>query len=384
MSNTVKVVAAMSGAEYELVKIAQEEKEDFKKNKNPTGLFPYIEVEDQGLGETNSIIRYIARTNPESGLYGKSLFETAKIDGVLDYALTYSSKMFPVFMTAVGRKQVTSNQHKANMEQWKNCLKHLEGLLNGNKFFVGDNITIADIRIVAAMVFPMRLLADPGLVKSIPNLVDLFNRVTADEKFKSVFGSNRIAKRPIKLNLLKEEKKKKEEKKVVKKEKKKEDVDPIELLPPTSMDLNQFKFWFINHEDREAAFEEFYKEKLDKEGWSFWDLRYIKYKGEGEFLYKTENLLDGFLQRAEPMGKHSYGVHMIYGEEPDLNIKGVWMWRGHDIPKLMKEHAQFEYYETKKLDIDNEADRQYIKEMWLVKDGPLKDGTPIQYWKYQK
>ena len=124
--------------------------------------------------------------------------------------------------------------------------------------------------------------------------------------------------------------------------------------------------------------------RLDKAGWSFWDLRYIKYTGEGEVLYKTNNLLNGFIQRAEPFNKYSFGVHMIYGEEPNLDIKGVWMWRGHDIPNLMLEHPQFEFYNTKKLDIDNEADREYIKDVWCAKDGPLKDGTPIQNWKYQK
>ena len=390
LSNIVKVVAAYSGLDYEIVKIQKDDLENYKATKNPAGLFPYMEVDGHGISETQAIIRYIARLSPDSGLYGKSLFQSAQIDAILDHMLFTMFKVGPAFYSAMGYMKSTQTEYKEAMDKFKESLRYLEGLLEGKDFFVGGAITLADLRVAAGLVYAMRVLMDPGFLKAIPNLHKHFLVISSQDKFKSVFGACKVAKRPIKVTFAKEEKKKKEEKKEkkeeVKHEEKKEEKvkDPLDLLPPTTMDLNEFKFWFINHPDRQAAFDEFYTSRLDKAGWSFWDLKYIKYKGEGEVLYKTNNLLNGFIQRAEHFNKHSYGVHMIYGEEPNLDIKGVWMWRGHDIPIAMLEHPQFEYYKTTKLDIDNEADREYIKEMWCAKDGPLKDGTPIQNWKYQK
>lgn len=386
MTNTVKVAAALSGADYEIVKITQEGKEEFKANKNKSGLLPYVEIEDQGLGETNTILRYIARQYPDGGLYGKSIFQSAKVDEVLDYAVTLTGSLFGVLQPLFGWKQVTSAQFKPAKEKFVGNLKHLEALLNGKDYFVGDSITIADIRIAAILTWPFKTIMDPGTAKQIPSLIAHFKRISANETFKSFFGTSHVAKRPIKIQFKKEEKKKapKEEAKKAPKKKAEKPKDPLTLLPPTSMDLNEFKFWFINHKDRDAAWEEFLKDRLDREGWSFWELNYIKYKNEGQLLYKTNNLLNGFIQRAEHFGKYSFGVHMIYGEEPNLDIKGIWMWRGQEIPQQLKDHAQFEYYNTKKLDIDNETDRAYIKDMWTAKDGPMKDGTIIQNWCYQK
>lgn len=386
MSNTIKVAAALSGAEYELVKIAQEDKENFKSTKNASGLFPYIEIEEQGLGETNSILRYIARSNPDSGLYGTSIFQSAQVDAVLDYAITVTAKMFPVAFTAFGYNKLTAAAYKVHNEQFKDTLKKLDAMLEGKEYFVGGALTIADLRIAGLLTLPLRILMDPGTAKQLPNLLAHFERVTGLEAFKDVFGAVKVAKRPIKINFVKEEKKKakKEEVKKAPKKKAEKPKDPLEALPPTSLNLNDFKFWFINHADRKAAFDEFVKEKFDREGWSIWDLQYIKYKGEGELLYKTNNLLNGFIQRAEHFGKHSFGIHMIYGEEPNLDIQGVWMWRGLEIPQQLIDHPQFEYYNTKKLDIDNPEDQAYIKDIWCAKDGPLADGTAIQNWCYQK
>ena len=390
LSNIVKVVAAYSGLDYETVKIQKADLENYKATKNPSGLFPYMEVDGHGISETQAIIRYLGRLSPDSGLYGKTLFQSAQIDAILDHMLFTTFKVGPALYSAFGFMKVTQAEYKDAMDKFKDSLRYLETLLDGKSFFVGDSVTLADLRVAAGLAYVMRMLMDPGFLKAIPNLHKHFLAISSQDKFRSVLGACKVAKRPIKVTFAKEEKKKKEVKKEEVKEEVKEVkkeakvVDPIELLPPTTMDLNEFKFWFINHPDRQAAFDELYTTRLDKAGWSFWDLKYIKYKGEGEVLYKTNNLLNGFIQRAEGFNKLSYGVHMIYGNEPNLDIKGVWMWRGHDIPTAMKEHPQFEYYNTTKLDIDNEADREYIKEIWCAKDGPLKDGTPIQNWKYQK
>jgi len=56
------------------------------------------------------------------------------------------------------------------------------------------------------------------------------------------------------------------------------------------------------------------------------------------------------------MRRHSIGVLGVFGEEPNFEVMGVFLWRGTDIIYPMKEHSQFEYFEKRKLDPKNEAD----------------------------
>lgn len=43
--------------------------------------------------------------------------------------------------------------------------------------------------------------------------------------------------------------------------------------------------------------------------------------------------MNGFIQRIDDkLRKHSLGAMGVYGEEPKLEIKGVFIWRGTEIP----------------------------------------------------
>jgi elongation factor 1-gamma len=178
----------------------------------------------------------------------------------------------------------------------------------------------------------------------------------------------------------KKEEKKKEEKKVApvaKPVEKEEKVkDNVESLPPTTFDLFNFKTFYVNHPDKRGeGVDEFFKQ-LDWEGWSFWHLFYEKYTGEGEKLYLTSNLLGGFLNRAEHTNKYTFGKIGIFGEEPNLDIKGLWLMRGQVLPDgLVKEHPQFEYYKTRKLDPrGNPEDEKLVRDYFSCKEGDVVEG----------
>jgi len=105
-------------------------------------------------------------------------------------------------------------------------------------------------------------------------------------------------------------------------------------------------------------------EMYDNEGFSLWKVKYDKYEGEGEVLHMTNNLLGGFIQRLDTFRKYSFAVHGVYGDEPKLDIKGAWLWRGVDIPFEIKDHVSYEYNFFTKLDITKEEDRKYVEDMW--------------------
>jgi len=53
----------------------------------------------------------------------------------------------------------------------------------------------------------------------------------------------------------------------------------------------------------------------------------------------------------DKMRKDSLCVLGTYGDEPKLEIMGVFFWKGEEVVKLMDEHPQYEYFDKQKLDI---------------------------------
>ena len=98
------------------------------------------------------------------------------------------------------------------------------------------------------------------------------------------------------------------------------------------------------------------KKQYIPEDYTFWFFHYDKYGDEGKVQYKTENLMKGFLQRFDHFRKHALARCCILGEVPNLEIEGVWCFRGKTIPEEMHEHPQFEYYEARKMDFKNPKD----------------------------
>ena len=194
------------------------------------------------------------------------------------------------------------------------------------------------------------------------------------------------AMKPVVVADVKKEEKKKEAAPVAKKEVKAEKKqDNVEALPPSSWIVYDFKTFFVNHKDkRGAAIDEWYK-NLDWDGWSFWFLHYDIYEGEGAKLYITKNLLGGFLSRAEHTAKYSFGRHAVVGEIPDLQIMGVWLMRGQEIPDGMKDHPSFEYYNHRKLDPrNNKADDQLVREFFGGDEDDMMNGLKCQAIKWHK
>lgn len=122
------------------------------------------------------------------------------------------------------------------------------------------------------------------------------------------------------------------------------------------MDLDTMKRMFVNHTDKKGgAVDEFLK-MFDKDGWSIYFLHYEMYGSEGTEMYKTQNMCQGFLQRFDGFGKHSFARHCVMGTEEKQEIMGVWMWRGIGIPQECLDHPQFEYMRPRQMDILNNKD----------------------------
>jgi len=125
----------------------------------------------------------------------------------------------------------------------------------------------------------------------------------------------------------------------------------------------------------------------DWEGWSFHHLHYDIYEGEGEKVHIANNLLGGFLTRADFISKIAFGKHAVLGEQPNLQIEGVWFVRGpKELPDhFVKDHPSMEYYKTRLLDPrNNKDDDKLIREFLGGKEGDMMNGMKCQTLKWFK
>jgi len=255
------------------------------------------------------------------------------------------------------------SHHKLNfiIGELKKKLEDYNRILEGRDFLVGKSVTLADIQLACYIAYPLSLAINPPFRNKVLNLMNWYYRVTAaDGHFESVFGRIKLCtkvlappKPPKKVEQPKEQKKPKEEKKSDKPE-----------VAPTKIDIDNFKRFILNSPNKVADLKKFITEEFERDNWSIWHLKYDIYKDEGAKLHVTSNLCGGFLDRAEACRRGAFGMHCVIGDEPNLEIEGVWMWRGLEIMPELLDHPTFEYYKTMKLNVDNPDDYKIIEDFW--------------------
>ena len=208
------------------------------------------------------------------------------------------------------------------------------------------------------------------------NVTNWFTKIMESPEAKKAYGRILLCKQVVKPHIpeKKKEEKKKEEKKVEKKkeekEKEKEEEkpkakpkNPLDELPPSKLELETFKRAFLNNKDKADAMNKFW-EIYDPEGYSLWWMEYQNLPEEGKVLFRCSNSKGMFLQKLDTFRKYAFAVHGVYGTEGDYKIRGVWMWRGKEIPNEMKEHDNFPYMTIRQLDISKEEDKQLVNDYW--------------------
>lgn len=193
-------------------------------------------------------------------------------------------------------------------------------------------MTLADIIVSIALVQGLQTTLDQGYQKSLKQVPQWASNLFKMSEFTKVQGAIVFCSKPLKPITVVDSKQeakpgKQEQKKDQKKEatpkpqpekKPEKQLDNVQSLPPTSFDLFNFKTFFVNHADKAGvAVDTFYKD-LDWEGWSFWHFHYDIYEGEGDKLHITNNLMNGFMNRAQHTSKYTFGRMAVLGEEPKL------------------------------------------------------------------
>jgi elongation factor 1-gamma len=353
-ANAIRIVAAIEGGQaIELV--AQE------KNKEPITL----ETPQGDISSANAIMKFVSGSG-SGKLLGASAINKAHVDQWLAWRETTLAPCMNVVLAGIfGHGGIQKADYDEQSKALKAHMKTLNTFLEGKKWLAGDDITLADIVLATSLQAAFQTTLDGGFRKAMKNVETWALANYARPEYIAVNGNVHMAGKALKPSGLIEPVKVKKEapkpaaKKEAKPEKPKNNID---ALPPTNFNVYDYKTFYVNHPDKKgAAIDETYK-MLDWEGWSYWHFHYDIYGDEGAKLHVTNNLLTGFLSRAEHTSKYTFARMAVLGEEPKLEIKGCWLVRGTaELPDgLAKEHPQMEYYRTRKLDPRNNADDDKI------------------------
>ncbi|CAH1426281.1 unnamed protein product [Lactuca virosa] len=392
-SNNKNVYKTLIAAEYVGVEIKMAENFQMGvSNKTPEflkltpiGKVPVLETPEGPIFESNAIARYVARLKPGNSLFGSSPIEYGQIEQWIEFStLELDANMrgwaLPIFEHA--------NYIKSAEERYIAAVKRGLGALNthlaSHTFLVGDDVTLADIIMTCNFAMCFKYLFTKSFTSEFPHVERYFWTMVNQPNVSKIIGEIKQAEvlPPIPSAKKPEAKPKPEPKKEVKKEEapmpkpeseaaieeeeapKPKAKNPLDLLPPSSMVLDDWKRLYSNTKTnfREVAIKGFW-DMYDPEGYSLWFCNY-KYNDENTVSFVTMNKVGGFLQRMDLARKYAFGKMLIIGNEPPFKVKGLWLFRGTEIPKfVMDECYDMELYEWTKVDLSDEAQKERVNQM---------------------
>lgn len=381
-SKLIQIMSKFSNKQLDIVYIDGMSETNIKRlvGKSPTEKFPLYQDGEFFLSGTIAIARYVLANNEELStlLLGKDQKRISANQMWIDYT-TYN--IWPFYYEIIGQITGIAEAHEGLFStaigDLMQVLISLNKHLTFKTFLIDHQVSLADIVLAQALYPYFTLVLEERLRENIPHVARWFNFVANIKEVRNVIGKPRLCQvtqkpfdgaRPIsntssnistnqdkKVEEKKPQDKKPQEKKPQEKkpqekkpqEKKPEPVstptttveselskpkNPLDVLPPSNFDLDAFKREFLNTKEKAAVLEKFWT-IYDNQGYSIWFLHYNRSGEQGKIKFRTCNLKSNFLQNLEKFRRYTFAVHGVYGTEPNLEVEGVWMWRGTDIPE---------------------------------------------------
>jgi len=338
---------------------------------SPTGKAPVLQTKSGVIFESNAIARYIAKIRRDTGLTGNgSLVEEATVDSWIDFSANnlelpacvwwYPTAGFMPFQKAAYEKA------KADLAAG---LTVLNNHLNDKTYLVNDQITLADITVVSALIYPMKLVCDKNFLKPFTNVVRWFTTCVNQKEFKDVVGAVQLCKKETTAPGQEAPKAaakggdgggKKKKKGGDKKDKEapvaaapvaKKVEHPYKIMDkeaPSKFSMDAWKKTYSNGRDYAKTMATFW-ETADLEGYSLWQQDY-NYNEDNKRIFMTANAVTGFQQRTDEIRKWSFGVMDVLGtEETSLEITGIWLIRGDTVKHMQDANDDANWYSWKML-----------------------------------
>jgi len=290
----------------------------------------------------------------------------------------------------LGVMQYNKQNTEAAKEKVKGCLAILNSFLETRTYLVGERISLADIAVACNLMQLYQYVLEPAFRQPYQNTNRWFTTLVNQPEFKSVIGSFSFCEKMAQFDAKKfqevqgkgadkKQEKKQEKKQQPKKQepkpkkeepadeeeddipKEKPSKDPFAALPKGTFVMDDWKKVYSNSEIDESM--AYFWKNFDAENYSIWYAEYM-YPEDLKLTFMSSNLISGMYQRLDRLRKHGFGSVILFGENNNSTISGVWCWRGHDLAFELSPDLQVDYasYKWSKLDFNNEADKKKITE----------------------
>ncbi|KAL0491586.1 elongation factor 1-gamma [Acrasis kona] len=157
---------------------------------SPLGQVPCLKIDgtDTGIFESNAIAKFIARVgNDKEGLIGADDVQMSLVDAWIEFNTNILTKdIFDLFAFKMGYGQFNKEKFDKALESQTKGWSILEGHLNrhGNKFLVGDRVTLADIIIGFSCSMTVTHALDSEFRSKYPRTVEYCKNLFEQEHFK--------------------------------------------------------------------------------------------------------------------------------------------------------------------------------------------------------
>lgn len=286
---------------------------------NPIGKLPVLKTPDGPIFESNAIARYVTRLNGDNTLYGSSLIDYAHVEQWIDFSsMEIDANILIWFGPRMGRGVYLPPVEEAAISALKRALGALNTYLASNTYLVGHSVTLADIIMTCNLYMGFTGIMTKSFTSEFPHVERYFWTMVNQPNFKKIMGDVKqtesvppvqSAKKPAPPKESAKPKPKEEPKKQKEAPKPKAEAaeeeeapkpkpkNPLDLLPPSKMILDEWKRLYSNTKTnfREVAIKGFW-DMYDPEGYSLWFCDY-KYNEENTVSFVTLNKVGGFLQR---------------------------------------------------------------------------------------
>jgi elongation factor 1-gamma len=171
-----------------------------------TGKLPVLvwndDQQQHSISSSAAIARYISAVRTDTNLCGNTLHydRAAQIDMWLDWNLTELELPCTVwFYPAVGYMKFQERAYEkakidvaAALHVLETALSKSQSQTSSNYFLVGSHLTLADISIVATLLYPFKFVCDETFRTPFPHVINWFQRCVRMPAFVRVVGDNVI------------------------------------------------------------------------------------------------------------------------------------------------------------------------------------------------
>ena len=343
--------------------------------KTPTATLPFLETGIGNISQSISIEIFLSEKFKRD-ILGKNNFERAKINQWIEFANCEIQNCARELIYPIFRGKTENNMNKLNSENSDKKLKKNLTILekefkNGNKYIMGNDITLADVVLFRYLRFFMMFYLTEKIRNSLcPKLTQWFENIMNTKEAIDAYGRTVLCKKQLKPLEIKQEKKvnkildKKSNNNISENKEIKKEKNILDLLPPSKFDLKNFKKNFFENKNKNEVMTNFWKQ-YDPKGYSLYFIEYENLPSESTKLFRMKNSKNFFLERFDENFKYySFGIHGVYNANNEYKIRGVWLCRGENIPNEIKENDYFKYLKIRKLKSDNDTDKKLVEEFW--------------------